>query len=90
MKIPHYVKHPQNHLLLLAGFYEIVNGTDPPRTYTCTILTTDPNSQLAFLHDRMPVILSGKQALEWLDVGDGWQPEVLKELRKPYAGQLVW
>ncbi|KDN36187.1 hypothetical protein RSAG8_11019, partial [Rhizoctonia solani AG-8 WAC10335] len=88
-KAPHYVKHPQD-LLLLAGFYEIVKGTDPPRTtYTCTILTTEANSQLAFLHDRMPVILSGEQALEWLDVEKGWRPEVLEELRKPYGGKLV-
>ncbi|CAE6511391.1 unnamed protein product [Rhizoctonia solani] len=89
-KVPHYVKHPQGHLLLLAGFYEIVKGTNPPKTtYTCTILTTEPNSQLAFLHDRMPIILSGKQALRWLDVEKGWQPEVLKELRKPYEGTLI-
>ncbi|EUC65281.1 inner membrane AAA protease Yta12-like protein, putative [Rhizoctonia solani AG-3 Rhs1AP] len=89
-KAPHYVKHPQGHLLLLAGFYEIVKGTDPPRTtYTCTILTTEANSQLAFLHDRMPVILSGEQAIKWLDVEKGWQPEVLEELRKPYEGKLV-
>jgi putative SOS response-associated peptidase YedK len=90
-KIAHYVKHPQDHLLLLAGFYEVVKGTDPPKTtYTCTILTTEANSQLEFLHDRMPVILTGEQALRWLDVGKGWQPKVLDELKKPYAGPLVW
>ncbi|KAJ1311122.1 hypothetical protein OPQ81_009623 [Rhizoctonia solani] len=90
-KTPYYVKHPQGHLLLMAGFYEIVKGTDPPRTtYTCTILTTEPNSQVAFLHDRMSIILSGEQALRWLDVEKGWQPELLKELRKPYEGTLVY
>ncbi|KAF8680270.1 UreD urease accessory protein [Rhizoctonia solani] len=90
-KTPYYVKHPQDHLLLLAGFYEIVRGTDPPKTtYTCTILTTEPNSQLSFLHDRMPIILSGEQALRWLDVGKGWQPELLEELRKPYTEKLVY
>ncbi|KAH7344678.1 hypothetical protein B0J17DRAFT_712329 [Rhizoctonia solani] len=89
-KAPHYVKHPQGHLLLMAGFYEIVKGTDPPRTtYTCTILTTEANSQLAFLHDRMPVILFGEQAQMWLDVEKGWQPGVLEELRKPYEGKLI-
>ncbi|CAE6480852.1 unnamed protein product, partial [Rhizoctonia solani] len=89
-KTPHYVKHPQGHLLLLAGFYEIVKGTDPPRTtYTCTILTTEANAQLAFLHDRMPVILSGEQVLQWLDVEKGWRPEVLEGLRKPYGDKLV-
>ncbi|CAE6452050.1 unnamed protein product [Rhizoctonia solani] len=89
-KVPHFVKHPQGHLLLMAGFYEVVKGTDPPMTtHTCTILTTEANSQLAFLHDRMPVILSGEQARIWLDVEKGWQPKVLEELRKPYEGKLV-
>ncbi|KAF8609243.1 DUF159-domain-containing protein [Ceratobasidium sp. AG-I] len=88
---PHYVKHPQNQLLLLAGFYEIVKPTSGSArpTYTCTILTTEANPQLAFLHDRMPVILSSEQALRWMDVSKGWKPEVLEELSKPYEGELV-
>ncbi|KAG8743041.1 hypothetical protein FRC12_015182, partial [Ceratobasidium sp. 428] len=89
-RTPHYIKHPDNHLLLLAGFYEIVK-TSPKPTYTCTILTTEANPQLAFLHDRMPVILDGKQAARWLEIGDGkaWRGEVLEELSKPYEGKLV-
>ncbi|KAG9128452.1 hypothetical protein FRC07_011209 [Ceratobasidium sp. 392] len=89
-RTPHYIKHPDNHLLLLAGFYEVVKTTPKP-TYTCTILTTEANSQLAFLHDRMPVILDGRQAMRWLEIGDGkmWRGEVLEGLSKPYMGKLV-
>ncbi|KAG9078823.1 hypothetical protein FS749_009116 [Ceratobasidium sp. UAMH 11750] len=89
-RTPHYIKHPDNHLLLLAGFYELVKTTPKP-TYTCTILTTEANKELAFLHDRMPVILDGKQAVRWLEAGDGkaWRGEVLEELSKPYEGKLI-
>ncbi|KAG9098879.1 hypothetical protein FRC06_005872 [Ceratobasidium sp. 370] len=89
-RTPHYIKHPDNHLLLLAGFYELVKTTPKP-TYTCTILTTEANNELAFLHDRMPVILDGKQAVRWLETGDGkaWKGEVLEELSKPHEGKLI-
>ncbi|KAG8747949.1 hypothetical protein FRC10_010568 [Ceratobasidium sp. 414] len=88
-RTPHYVKHPNNHLLLLAGFYELVKTTPKP-TYTCTILTTEANKELAFLHDRMPVILDGNQAVRWLGAGGGkaWRG-VLEELSKPYEGKLI-
>ncbi|QRV91215.1 inner membrane AAA protease Yta12-like protein [Ceratobasidium sp. AG-Ba] len=87
---PHYIKHPDDRLMLMAGFYEIVK-TEPKPTYTCTILTTEANQQLAFLHDRMPVILNGAQAVKWLEAGDGkkWRPEVLEELSEPYDGNLI-
>ena len=41
------------------------------KNYTYTIITTDSNEQLKFLHDRMPVILeNGSEALRtWLDPG---------------------
>ena len=43
-------------------------GSDE-KSYTYTIITTDSNKQLKFLHDRMPVILeSGSEDLKtWLD-----------------------
>ncbi|QRV76381.1 inner membrane AAA protease Yta12-like protein [Ceratobasidium sp. AG-Ba] len=87
---PHYIKHPDARLMLMAGFYEIVK-MEPKPTYTCTILTTEANQQLAFLHDRMPVILNGAQAVKWLEAGDGkkWRPEVLEELSGPYDGNLI-
>jgi putative SOS response-associated peptidase YedK len=44
---------------------------DPTGTVieSCTILTTDPNSLLADIHDRMPVILRQESYDLWLDPG---------------------
>lgn len=46
-----------------------LDDEDQRKNYTYTIITTDSNKQLNFLHDRMPVILeNGSDALRtWLD-----------------------
>ncbi|RDL39053.1 DUF159-domain-containing protein [Venustampulla echinocandica] len=73
-KLPHYVKRK--------------DGAEE-RLYTYTIITTDPNKQLKFLHDRMPVILeNGSQDLRtWLDPNRTWSKE-LQNLLKPFGGEL--
>ncbi len=58
-------------------------STDP--LWTFTIVTTDANKQLSWLHDRQPVILSTKAELDvWLDTSsEAWTPELSKVVR-PY------
>ena len=64
-------------------------GSDE-KLYTYTIITTDSNEQLKFLHDRMPVILEtgSEQVRTWLDPKrSAWSAE-LQSLLKPYKGDL--
>ena len=58
--------------------------------YTYTIITTDSNKQLSFLHDRMPVILdNGSDKLKtWLDPGRTEWSKDLQSLLKPFDGEL--
>ena len=58
--------------------------------YTYTIITTDSNKQLKFLHDRMPVILEpGSDAIRtWLDPGLYEWSRDLQSLLKPFDGEL--
>lgn len=58
--------------------------------YTYTIITTDSNAQLRFLHDRMPVILNnGSEALRtWLDPARHEWTKELQSLLKPFDGEL--
>ncbi|KIW10789.1 hypothetical protein PV08_10088 [Exophiala spinifera] len=61
------------------------------KLYTYTIITTDSNKQLSFLHDRMPVILDpGTDAMKmWLDpTRTKWSRE-LQSVLKPYDGELL-
>ena len=78
-------------MMLLAGLWDscTYEGEDEKR-YTFTIITTDSNPQLRFLHDRMPVILEpGSEELKtWLDPNRySWSKE-LQGLLKPYQGEL--
>jgi putative SOS response-associated peptidase YedK len=90
-KIAHYVKRKDGQLMCFAGLWDCVQYEDTgEKLYTYTIITTDSNTQLKFLHDRMPVILDpGSWAMKtWLDpVRKEWSIE-LQNLLKPYKGEL--
>ncbi|KAF2844763.1 DUF159-domain-containing protein [Plenodomus tracheiphilus IPT5] len=69
--------------------------TDSPldsseKLFTYTIITTDSNKQLNFLHDRMPVILeNGSEAIRtWLDPGRTEWSKDLQSLLQPFEGEL--
>ncbi|OTB09080.1 hypothetical protein M426DRAFT_316373 [Hypoxylon sp. CI-4A] len=90
-KIPHYVKRKDDKLMCFAGLWDAVQyENDDQKHYTYTIITTDSNKQLNFLHDRMPVILdNGSEGLRtWLDPKRHEWFEKLQSLLKPFDGEL--
>ena len=90
-KIPHYVKRKDDQLMCFAGLWDCVQyeGSDE-KHYTYTIITTDSNKQLSFLHDRMPVILENgsDQIRTWLDPSRSEWSKELQSLLKPFEGEL--
>ena len=90
-KIPHYVKRKDEQPMCFAGLWDCVQyeGSDE-KHYTYTIITTDANKQLSFLHDRMPVILENgsDQIRTWLDPGRSEWSKELQSLLKPFEGEL--
>lgn len=58
--------------------------------YTYTIITTDSNKQLKFLHDRMPVILgpASDELKTWLNPTRYEWSKDLQTLLKPFDGEL--
>ncbi|KAI0472582.1 DUF159-domain-containing protein [Xylariaceae sp. FL0804] len=90
-KVPHFVKRRDGRLMCFAGLWDVVQyENDEQKTYTYTIITTDSNKQLNFLHDRMPVILdNGSEGLRtWLDPRrHEWSAE-LQALLRPFEGEL--
>lgn len=58
--------------------------------YTYTIITTDSNKQLKFLHDRMPVIFdpASEKIKTWLDPGRYEWSKDLQDVLKPFDGEL--
>lgn len=97
-KVPHYVKRKDGKLMCFAGLWDCVRyegeGADGAGAaeplYTYTIITTDSNAQLKFLHDRMPVILDpGSEALRrWVDPGRSEWSKELQAVLKPFEGEL--
>jgi putative SOS response-associated peptidase YedK len=67
IKQPYCFEVNDGQLFAFAGLWD--RWTDPQGNTieSCTILTTTPNSLLADIHDRMPVILSADNFDLWLD-----------------------
>ncbi|CAN9172677.1 unnamed protein product [Alternaria alternata] len=90
-KIPHFTKRKDGQLMCFAGLWDSVQFEDSSeKLFTYSIITTDSNKQLSFLHDRMPVILdNGSDAVRtWLDPNRTEWSKELQELLKPYEGEL--
>ncbi|KLJ13183.1 hypothetical protein EMPG_11872 [Blastomyces silverae] len=90
-KVPHYVRRKDGDLMCLAGLWDCVQyeGSDE-KLYTYTIITTDSNPYLKFLHDRMPVILDqgSPEMATWLDPHRVTWSKELQSILKPYEGEL--
>jgi len=105
-RLPHYIRLPNDRLLMLAGFYDSWKDAAgmPPSVlstffliclcllgqvvYSCTIITTASNSQMAFLHERMPVFLTSDEDIDlWLDGNIEFSK--VSHLLKTYTGTLL-
>ncbi|KAK0378938.1 tannase and feruloyl esterase [Colletotrichum limetticola] len=90
-KTPHFVKRKDGQLMCFAGLWDCAQYEDAQeKRYTYTIITTDSNKQLKFLHDRMPVILDpgSKELKTWLDPKRHEWSKELQGLLKPFDGEL--
>lgn len=64
-KIPHYFHKKEGGLFSFAGVYDVVPGKKDELGFA--IITTTPNSLVAKVHDRMPVILEDDAVEDWLN-----------------------
>ncbi|KAF1809648.1 DUF159-domain-containing protein [Eremomyces bilateralis CBS 781.70] len=90
-RIPHYTKRKDGKMMCFAGLWDCVKyeGSDE-KLYTYTVITTDSNKQLKFLHDRMPVMLENgsEDIVKWLSPERTTWTKELQSLLKPYEGEL--
>jgi putative SOS response-associated peptidase YedK len=70
-----------------AGLWDQWCGATPALR-SCTIITGEPNTALAAIHDRMPVILGAEHWSIWLGEVSA-APEVLKALLLPLPSERV-
>src|SRR6516165_3999002 len=79
---PFWIHRRDGDLLFFAGLYQDGEKNDLSTQSAFTILTCAANSTLATIHDRMPVILSDRDADDWINP-NAKRPSSLKRLLKP-------
>lgn len=79
-KQPFHIRRPSGRGLWLAGLWARWTKEEKPLD-TFTILTTSANDTVRPVHDRMPVILDGDGARQWLKTG--LEPETVRQQLEP-------
>ncbi|MEM6879313.1 MAG: SOS response-associated peptidase [Bacteroidota bacterium] len=89
-KQPYRIRPADDSLLVMAGIWEVWRGANKEEesTYTYSIITGAPNSEMQPLHDRMPMLLQDEEKQSaWLDKGADL-PVVQNLLKTPPDGIL--
>lgn len=92
VKQPVYVYAADGEPLAVAGLWTTWRdrslGADAPWLHSCTIITTEANSLMAPVHDRMPAVLTEPEWRAWLDPGQH-DPATLASLLHPAPEGLL-
>lgn len=83
VKQPYCFEVGEGDLFVLAGLWDQWKSPDGEILKSCTILTTTPNSLVADMHDRMPVIVTADKYEIWLDP-DVTDFDAIRDTLKPY------
>ncbi|NJC28217.1 SOS response-associated peptidase [Neolewinella antarctica] len=90
-KVPHRILPTDGSLLVMAGIWESwKDKTDPAAetVYTYSIITGEPNAEMAPIHDRMPMLLQNEDLQKaWLDEASSLE-DIKDLLRTPADGVL--
>ncbi len=81
-KQPFFFRMKAEEPMLFAGLWEKWDDEEGP-VETCAILTTDANELTKAVHNRMPVILAGDDALSWIEPDD--DKDRLNALLRPFS-----
>jgi putative SOS response-associated peptidase YedK len=81
-KQPYHIHLVDKQVFGLAGLWEFWRSPDDETVLSCTIITTEANTLMQPLHDRMPVIIPADRYSSWLDPQ---QPiEAISDLLQPF------
>lgn len=87
-KQPHLIRLKSRTVFALAGIWEHWLGADGSEIETMAIFTTAANTDMARLHDRMPVILSEGDYDRWLDCRPGTSDHISGLLQPFRDGEI--
>ncbi|MBD3669488.1 MAG: SOS response-associated peptidase [Gammaproteobacteria bacterium] len=86
-KQPYRITDESGRPLAMAGLWEHWQSPEGKRIESCTIITTQANEEMSWLHNRMPVILQHDAFEPWLN-NSGTDIEFARSLLLPYAEAL--
>jgi putative SOS response-associated peptidase YedK len=66
-KRPYFVRPVGGGYFALAGVWDHWQGEDGKAVNSCAIITTEANTMMREIHDRMPLILEQEVLGTWLD-----------------------
>jgi putative SOS response-associated peptidase YedK len=87
-KTPFCFTMADDSIFAFAGIWEQWKNPEVRLIETCSIITTTPNTLLADVHDRMPVILRDEAYDLWLDPGMH-KTDGVCDLLKPFNPALM-
>lgn len=87
-KVPMRIKMKSDEVFGAAGLWESWKHPNGQTIHSCTILTTEANSLVHEIHDRMPVILTRENEKEWLNPALQ-DKEILKSMLLPFDATLM-
>ncbi|KGP77805.1 MULTISPECIES: SOS response-associated peptidase [Paenibacillus] len=87
-KQPMRILMKDESIFSLAGLYDTWTDSDGNKLSTCTIITTEPNSLMEKIHNRMPVILRCEDEADWLG-RENDNIQSLLGLLKPYQASKM-
>jgi putative SOS response-associated peptidase YedK len=87
-KTPYFIRLVSGQPFAFAGLWDSWDSPDGSQIKSATIVTTEPNSLMASLHNRMPVILAPSGYTQWLDPSPR-RAEDLQPLLKPFPAEQM-
>ena len=85
-KVPHYIFLKPRSIFAFAGIWTKWDKT-PSSVYSYSILTTQANTTLAPIHERMPVILEPENYKLWL--ASDTDGRTLRDLLSPFSSKKI-
>ena len=83
----HQIQRLDGQLFWLAGIWDRWIGSDGSEVESCCVITTEANSLVQPLHNRMPVIIPNGLEEAWLEPGDAMHRQALEPLLEPGDSQ---
>src|SRR5690242_11630050 len=87
-KVPHFIHLKTGKPFAFAGLWDEWQSAEGSSLRSCTIITTTPNTLMAPIHDRMPVILPAAAYADWLDTAPR-TPDSLNQFIQPFPAELM-